>query len=135
MIGTHKRAGRCCCLLRCLLPGTCVFSFFCFFWRAFPFLWCGVLAQHFILSQHFAVCVLCAFNAFYLTPLGLGAGSHWRSRDPGPAFGNPRAGATEAEAGLKSDPNPTALIWRLSRAAGTCGAYQSNLTFQSNLSQ
>jgi hypothetical protein len=33
--------------------------------------------------------------------------------DPGPAIGNPRAGA--AKAGLKSDPNPKAVIWRLSR--------------------
>ena len=51
MIGTHKRAGRCYCLLRCLRA-------FVLFLRAFPFLWCGVLSQHFILSQHFAVCVL-----------------------------------------------------------------------------
>ena len=34
MIGTHKRAGRCCCLLRCLRA-------FVLFLRAFPF--CGVV--------------------------------------------------------------------------------------------
>jgi hypothetical protein len=58
MIGTHKRAGRCYCLLRCLRA-------FVLFLRAFPFLWCGVLSQHFIPSQHFAVCVL-----FILRPKG-----------------------------------------------------------------
>jgi hypothetical protein len=45
MIGTHKRAGRCYCLLRRLRA-------FVLFLRAFPFFVVCVL------SQHFAACVL-----------------------------------------------------------------------------
>ena len=54
MIGTHKRAGRCYCY--CLLR--CLYAFVLFLHAAFPFLWCGVLSQHFIPPQHFAACVL-----------------------------------------------------------------------------
>jgi hypothetical protein len=51
MIGTHKRAGRCCCLLRCLRA-------FMLFLRAFPFVWYDFLSQRFILPRYFAVLVL-----------------------------------------------------------------------------
>jgi hypothetical protein len=57
MIGTHKRAGRCYCLLRCLRA-------FVLFLRVFQFLWCGVLSQHFIPPQHFAACVLFILRFF-----------------------------------------------------------------------
>jgi hypothetical protein len=53
----HKRAGRCYCLLRCLRA-------FVLFLRAFPFLWCGVLPQHFIPPQNFAVCVFFILRAY-----------------------------------------------------------------------
>jgi hypothetical protein len=52
MIGTHKRA-RGAAIVYC---AACVLSCCCL--RAFQFLWCGVLSQHFIPPQHFAACVL-----------------------------------------------------------------------------
>jgi hypothetical protein len=55
MIGTHERAGRCCYGVGC---AACVLlSFSCCF-CVLSHLWCGVLSQHFIPSQHFAVHVL-----------------------------------------------------------------------------